>query len=136
MSMEENKALIRKFLDELYNNGNFSVADEIIASPMLRESMKKAVSTARRMLSNVQVKVEDMVAENDKVVARCLISGTFTRSLLGVTLTNRSIETSYIGIYRIDNNQIKGYWFLGEPLLLMRQMGIWTFVLFFAGAFR
>ena len=85
MSIEENKNLIRKFLDEVYSKGNLSITDEVIASPILRESVKNAVSTARSILSDVQVGIEDMISEDDKVAARCLISGNFTRKLFGIT---------------------------------------------------
>jgi predicted ester cyclase len=135
MSVEENKALIRKFLQELYNDGNATIADEVVASPILRSSMKNAVSMAHGLLSNFQFQVEDLIAEDDKVVARCLMSGTFTRRLFGLTLSNRSIEMSYIGIYRIENNQIKGFWFLGDTIAMLRQLGVGGIFLFFIGMF-
>src|SRR5689334_14165094 len=107
MSLEENKILIRKFLEELYDNGNVTVADEVVASPLLRGAMKNAVLLLREVFSDFQFTIEDMISEGDKVVARCLMRGIFTGRLWGVTLSTRSVEVSYIGIYRVDNNQVK-----------------------------
>ena len=123
MPLEESKSFVSNFLDELYNKGNLAFADEVIAPPLLRGAMKRAVETLREIFSDFCLTIEELVAEEDRVTARCIMRGTYKHNLFGMTLLNRSIEVDYIGIYRLSDNQIKAFWFLRDELSLVRQLG-------------
>ena len=123
MSLEQSKSFISNFLDELYNKGNLDLADEVIAPPLLRGAIKRAVETLREIFSDFRLAIEELIAEEDKVTARCIMRGTYKRNLFGMTIANRSIEVDYIGIYRLSDNQIKAFWFLRDELSLIRQLG-------------
>jgi predicted ester cyclase len=124
MSLEQSKSFVSSFLDELYNKGNLALADEVIAPPLLRGAIKRAVQTLREIFSDFRLTIEELIAEEDKVTARCIMRGTYKRNLFGMTIVNRSIEVDYIGIYRLSNNQIKAFWFLRDELSLVRQLGL------------
>lgn len=132
MLIEENKAFVQKFLDELYNKGNLALADEVVAPSLLRGAMKNAVVTLRTILPDLRLAVEELISEEDKIVARCTMSGTYSRRWLGSNLVSRSIEVSYIGIYRVNDNQVKAFWFLRDELSLLRQLGLLGALLVFA----
>jgi predicted ester cyclase len=82
MPPEENKTFIRQFLEAVWNQGNLAVADEVIASPILRGAMKHAILLFRTLFPDLRFTVEDLIAEADQVVARCSLQGTFTRRWL------------------------------------------------------
>ena len=88
MSTEDNKAVVRRYVEELQNNGDLDVADEII-HPNPRnprsvsmwsngpESVKQTVSGVRKSFPDLHRQIDDMVAEGDKVVLYSTISGTY-----------------------------------------------------------
>jgi predicted ester cyclase len=70
MSSEENKALVRREHEELWNaTGNLDAADEIFA-PEQAEAAKQEAADFRRGFPDVVSTIEDLIAEGDKVVAR------------------------------------------------------------------
>ena len=82
MSAEENKALARRVIEEMFNNGNLDVADELIApnyvdhDPAIPddihgpEGFKKYVSAYRSAFPDLHIQIEDQIAEGDKVTTR------------------------------------------------------------------
>jgi predicted SnoaL-like aldol condensation-catalyzing enzyme len=82
MSIEENKALARRVIEEMFNNGNLDVADELIApdyvdhDPAMPEDIhgpegfKEYVSVYRSAFPDLHIQIEDQVAEGDKVTTR------------------------------------------------------------------
>ena len=132
MSLEQSKSFVSNFLDELYNKGNLALADEAIAPPLLRGSIKRAVETLREIFSDFRLTIEELIAEEDKVTARCIMRGTYQLTLFGMAVVNRSIEVDYIGIYHLNGNQIKTFWFLRDELTLVRQLGLLGTVLLLA----
>ncbi|HXD09744.1 MAG TPA: ester cyclase [Anaerolineales bacterium] len=124
MSLEQSKSFVSNFLDELYNKGNLALADQVIAPPLLRGAIKRAVQTLREIFSDFHLTIEELIAEEDKVTARCMMRGTYKRNLFGITIVNRSVEVDYIGIYRLGDNQLKAFWFLRDELSLVRQLGL------------
>ena len=78
---EENKAIVRRVIDELFNNGNLAAADDLIASDVVdhdappglppgREGMKQFVAMYRNAFPDLQSTVDDQIAEGDKILNR------------------------------------------------------------------
>src|SRR5499426_4796399 len=90
MSIEQNKAMARRWSEELWGNGNLAVADEIVAPDYVRhdpgdpfpargpEDVKRVVKMLRAMLPDLRIELEAMVAEGDFVVNRYTATGTDT----------------------------------------------------------
>jgi len=87
MSAEENKAVVRRFLEELLSTDNFAFADELLSrdfrfyfagspDPMNLESYKEFLVARRAAFPDRRFVVEDMIAEEDKVSARFTMRGT------------------------------------------------------------
>src|SRR5262245_9853583 len=95
MSIEQNKAVARRWSEELWGRGNLAVADEIIAADYVRHDpgdpfpargpadVKRIVTMLRAMLPDLRIEVEDVVAEGDRVVSRYTAVATDTQGYMG-----------------------------------------------------
>jgi predicted ester cyclase len=86
-SPEENKALVRRFIEEFYNRGNMDVADELLAPNFVardaltgeeasKEGYKLEIAEQAAVSSNLHFTIEEQIAEGEKVVTRYIGSGT------------------------------------------------------------
>lgn len=130
----ENKTIIRRYYDDLWNAWNLSVADELIDSEIaFRGSLaitvqgiagfKEYVSLVRAAFPDFHNAIEELIAEGDKVVARLTYSGTHEGELFGIAPTRKRIEYSGVAIFRIAAGKVVDGWVLGDTLGLMRQLG-------------
>ena len=106
MSTEDNKAIIRRWLDEGWTRGNLAVADELIdvdfvvhgaggqAVPTGPEGVKQLVSAWRTGFTDGRMIVNDMLAEGDKVVIRMTWQGTHNGVFYGVAPTGRQVSVT------------------------------------------
>jgi steroid delta-isomerase-like uncharacterized protein len=135
MSAEDrNKALLRRFYEELWNQGNLEAIPELISedfvdhhalpgAPPSRERLAALVTTWRTAFPDMRESVEDLIAEGDKVVGRFTMRGTHDGAFMGVPPTSRSVTMSGIDIVRVADGKIAEFWY-GEHLLeLMQQLG-------------
>src|SRR3954452_9207191 len=111
MSAEENKAVVRHWIEEAWNRGNLAVIDDLTAPdfvdhhlppgvPPNAEGHKTWVQMARAGFPDIHLTIDDMIAEGDKVVARMTVSGTQTGEFMGVPPTGKAIHVAGIGISR------------------------------------
>jgi serine phosphatase RsbU (regulator of sigma subunit)/predicted ester cyclase len=86
-SLDENKALVRRFNEEIYNRGNLDIADELLAPSFVsrdeltgeeatREELKRAIAEQAAASSDLHFSIEEQIAEGEKVVTRSVGSGT------------------------------------------------------------
>src|ERR687894_1534893 len=84
---EKNKAIVRRFIEEVYNRGNLDVADELLAPNFVsrdalageeasREDLKREIAEQAATSSDLRFSIEEQIAEGDKVVTRFIGSGT------------------------------------------------------------
>jgi predicted ester cyclase len=86
VSVEENKEIVRRVIEEATNRKNFAVFDELISpsfvdheagpEPGGSEGEKKLLSAVAEAFPDWRWDVEDMIAEGDKVSTRCVARGT------------------------------------------------------------
>jgi predicted ester cyclase len=130
-----NKALMHRVYEEGFSQNNLDVLDELIASdfsdhnpnpgqPPGLEGLKQFISSMHTVLSGLQVNVEDMVAEGDKVVARLRISGTHQSEFMGNAPTGNQVRFTGIDILRIDNGKVVEHWGNVDELGMLRQLGV------------
>lgn len=135
MSTEENKALIRRFYDQVWNRGNVDVADEIFAEDYVRhdlrpgnpnpgpEGQKKIARDFRAAFPDLQMSVDLMIAEDDMVVARWTTEGTNTGQWGNVPATGKHATFSGVNIFRIADGKVVEIWNYRDDLGLMQQLG-------------
>lgn len=135
MSTEHNKAIARRWSEELWSRGNLAVADEIIAPDYVRhdpgdpfpargpEDVKRVVGMLRSMLADFSIEVEAMVAEGDMVVSRYTATATDTLGYMGMPATGKTIKTPAIQIFRFADGKIVESWAARDDLGTLRQLG-------------
>jgi len=125
MSAEENKALLRRITEE-FNKRNFAVLDELFSPnfalhdanypnwPRGLEGARKMFSSLLAAAPDLQLSMEDVVAEGDKVVVRWTFRGTNTgQSISGTPPTGEPLTVLAIGIYCIVNGKVGEDWGMG-----------------------
>jgi predicted ester cyclase len=124
-----NKALVRRFMEEVFNRGNLAVVDELW-KPDGIEAGKRATEHLRTAFPDYHRTIEAQVAEGDTVVTRWTARGThrgpFRSGVLGRTLapTGRRVEVPGISIHRLAGGRIVESWVQGnDSAPLLRQLG-------------
>jgi predicted ester cyclase len=121
MSAEENKSLVRREQEELWNHsGDLDAAEELFVAG---EAAKQQAADFRRGFPDVTSTIEDLIAEGDKVVARWRSRATHRGDYMGITPSGKEVEFTGISIYRIEGNKIAESWSVEDQFGLMRQIG-------------
>lgn len=136
MSTEENKALMRRIYEEVFNQKNLVAIDDFIAPNFVNHSaaqlgmtggdlehVKQFVSMVMQVFPDLHYTVEDLVAEGDKVVARLTISGTQQGAFMGIPPTGKHATISDIEIFRITGGKAVETWVQVDFLGLLQQLG-------------
>lgn len=135
MSAEANKAIVRRYYEELWNQWNLRVADELIDAGISfsgslgvtvkgLEGFKQYVTLVRRAFPDFHNTIEDLIAERDRVVARLTYHGTHRGELFGIPPTGKQVTYAGIAIFRIAEGKIVDGWVLGDMYGLMKQLGV------------
>jgi steroid delta-isomerase-like uncharacterized protein len=134
MSIEENKAIVRKFFEEGPSKGNIRAANELLSPDFVMhiplpacpgiEGINEVITTCRAAFEHLNVTVEDMIAEGDKVVARFVARGIHTGNFMALPPTGKSVTMTGIEIFRIKDGKIAELWGEVNLLGLMQQLGI------------
>jgi steroid delta-isomerase-like uncharacterized protein len=134
MSVEENKAIFRRYVEEVGNNGNLDLADEIFDryrahqpddSVLERgpEDVRRFIGEFRTAFPDVHTDIEDMIAEGDKVVTRWRMRGTHEGEFRGIAPTGREMEITGIGIFRFSGGKVVESWDNFDQLGMLQQLG-------------
>lgn len=132
---EENKAIFRRYFEEVLNAGNLDLVDELIARTYVSHyptgydfgggpgGVKQIVTAVRAGFPDVHFTVEDLLAEGDKVVGRWTFRGTHQGDFMGILPTGRKVSVMGIAIYRIARGKITEAWVAWDSMGLMQQLG-------------
>lgn len=134
MSLEQNKQVVRRWIDAGVNAGNLSIADELFESDVLAhtpegdvrgvdEGPKASVRLLRGAFPDLQFTVEDMIAEGDRVAARFAAQGSHRGDFMGIAPTERAVSFNGMYIYRLSGGRIAEVWVSLDALGLLRQLG-------------
>jgi steroid delta-isomerase-like uncharacterized protein len=138
MSTEDNKALVRRAFEEVWNKGNVALADELYA-PNIRfqnpgvadvrtlEDFKRLVTALRSPFPNGYMTIEDMIAEGDQVVSRYTFRGTNTADFVApmpLPATGKQVTTTGIAIARLAGGKVVEVLDMGDNLGLLQQLGV------------
>ena len=131
MSLEENKAIVRRFI-EAYNKQNLDSLDEFVAPDYVDhanhiqglESLKQLMNMGIKGVPDWHETIEDIIAEGDKVWVRLAYTGTHTGELFGIAPTGNKITATAVDIYHIVNGKLAEYWNVTDKLALLKPQGI------------
>ena len=136
MSLEENKDLIRRYVQAIDDNqsSDWSVLDQYIAEDFVahttplpgvsadREGMKQAAEMFR-LGTPGRHEIVMQVAEGDLVVSHVVGEGVHSGELFGIPATNNKVETEGIAIHRVRDGKIVEYWAVVDGVRVLQQMG-------------
>ncbi len=130
MSLEENKAIQRRFQD-IWNQGDFNIVEEIWDKDFINhnvkakgfEGIRQFITVYRNAFPDVELRIDDQIAEGDKVVMHYTITGTHKGEFQGIKPTGKSIKITGIAIHRISEGRIVEIWANWDALGLMQQLG-------------
>ena len=133
---EQNKATMRHGIEEVWNRGNFDVADEIIARDFVAytpgqeddihgpEGVKQYIGALRAAFPDLNFTIEDQIAEEDRVVARWVARGTHQAAFNGIPPTGKRVEFSGLSINRFANGKVVEGWMHPDRLGLLQQLDV------------
>lgn len=135
MSSEENEAIVREAV-EAFNQNDVQAVDRLFAAgyvdhdpsragmPPGPESVKQAWSMLRAAFPDLQVTVEDVISEGNKVAVRGVAGGTHKGELMGIPPTGRRVTVTLIDINRIEKGRLVERWGETDMLGMMQQLGV------------
>jgi len=135
MSIEENKALLRREIEEGWNKGNLMIVEEIYADNFIdhspfpgttpdREGIKQFIKIIHDAFPDIKLTIEDLIAESDKLVERVKATGTNKGEFMGITPTDKQITVPVITINRFAGDKIVERWSISDQLAMMQQLGV------------
>jgi steroid delta-isomerase-like uncharacterized protein len=133
---EENKTVVRRFLEEIFTAGNLELVDELFApdyvlhDPVVPdevsgpEGMKRYVSMYRAAYPDTHFTIEDQIAEGDEVVTRWTGQGTHEGELMGISPTGKQVTVTGIEVDRVVDGKMQETWVNYDALGMMQQLGV------------
>jgi len=133
---EENRALVHRLFEEVWNKGNTSAADDIFdrtythhdpATPDFGkgpEGEKKRANLYRTAFPDLQLKIEGTMSEGNNVMVRWSCRGTHKGDLSGIPPTGKTINITGVSIARFAHGKIVEGWVSWDALGLFRQLGV------------
>jgi steroid delta-isomerase-like uncharacterized protein len=133
-----NKATIRRFCDAM-NTGDAEIIaktidalvepDAVIRTPLPikatgAQALKEVFMRLHRIFADLEVRVEDLVAEGDKVVSRNSVTGTHQGEYMGLAPTGKAVTYDEIFVFRLVNGRIAETWGVVDVLSQMKQLGL------------
>ena len=132
---ERNKAVIRRFVEAVQNNQDWTAYDELNDPSFVNLSAPPGVPTDREggkvylqafaaAYPDASFTIDDMIAEGDQVVTKKTFSGTNTGEFAGMPATGRSVSVQYVDIMRVHDGRIVEHWLSMNQLVWLQQLGL------------
>ncbi|MBI4322589.1 MAG: ester cyclase [Chloroflexi bacterium] len=131
---EENKAVYRRFIDEVMIKSNLAAIDEVLAPDFVdhssfnpqgnREGLRQGLSMMGEAFGDAECVVEDLIAHGDKVVSRYTMRATHKGPFMGVAPTGKQIKFTGMEILRFADGKMVEHWEEWDVLGLLQQLGI------------
>jgi steroid delta-isomerase-like uncharacterized protein len=133
MSLEANKALVRRFIDEIFVRGRPEAVDELLADDFISHTwrstgdgkgdLKRAMERLSTVLADSRFTVEDLIAEGDRVAVRVTAQATQVGEFMGVEPSGKSYSIGEVHIFRIRDGQVVEHWHQYDQLGMLQQLG-------------
>jgi predicted ester cyclase len=140
MSVEENKALVRRLYNDVVATGNVDLLSQLVGDEFVGHSpdvgagiggtsqgiapLAGELTAIRTMLSDFNVTLEAVVGEGDRVAVRGVTRGRHTGEVPGIPPTGRDVTMTWAAIYRITGGKIVERWLNADDLSSFQQLGV------------
>ena len=135
MPAAENKALVRRFYEQVWMRGELDAADEVFADEYVRhdfrasdpvpgpEGQKQIAAAFRSAFPDLTFDIDFLLADGEYVVGRWTASGTHEGAWAGVEPTGRRMTFSAVNVFRFEDGKVVEIWNHRDDLGLMEQLG-------------
>jgi steroid delta-isomerase-like uncharacterized protein len=134
MSVEENKALFKRWFEDVVNANDYSKVEELLApnyrahfpgapEAIDRDGHRGMVELFAAAFPDWEEQIQDVIAEGDRVVLRVTAGGTHEGEFQGIAPSGKQVAITGMGIVRIENGQIAESWWEFDAIGLMQQLG-------------
>lgn len=130
---DANKALVRRFVDEIFEAGRLESIDELVAPDFVSHTfgiaddgaakLKAAAERVHASLTGVRFEIEDMVAEDDRVAVRLTASGTATGDFMGMPAAGKRYRIGEMHFFRLADGKVVEHWHQYDAAGQMKQLG-------------
>ena len=137
VSTDDTKALVRRVIEEIINQGEESLASELVAFNYVGHSVNhrspsspgpdgfvQALRLLRKPFPDLSMTIEDVIAEGTRVATRGTLQGTHQSEFMGVSAKGTQVEVAYMNIWRIENGKVMESWVQMDRLGLLKQLGV------------
>ena len=139
MSTDDNKAVVRRWFDEVISRGDMGALDAICAechpqfavirgviepAPLGMSGLKSLITSLRSAFHDLHAEVEEQIAEGDKVVSRVTMRGTQRGEFNGMPATGKSFTISGVSVWEVRGNLLIQEWVNWDALGMMQQLGV------------
>jgi len=132
---EKNKAMVRSFWEEVFNGRKLSLIDEIFTADWVYhgvgglkvygpKGLKQFLTEYYNAFPDMQVKVENLIAEGDKVVSHVTSRGTHKGELMGIAPTGKQVTVPVICISRFVDDKIGENWEIIDLFGMLQQLDV------------
>jgi steroid delta-isomerase-like uncharacterized protein len=129
------KVLVRRLFEEVWNQGNLAAIDELFAPSYIRydpaapeakglAGFKQLVVMLRTAFPDLHFTLEEVIAEDDKVMTRALLRGTHRGEYLGIAPTGKPVAVMGMVVLRIAQGKFQEGWLMMDNLGLLQQLGM------------
>ena len=132
-SIDANKELVRRFVQEIFVDGNANAVDELVSEDFVphtwpstgdgRGDLKRAVERVSKGLSDAAFTIEDMIAEADRVAVRLTAGARQIGEFMGMPPSGKSYTIGEIHIFRIRDGKVSEHWHQFDSMGMMSQLG-------------
>lgn len=132
-SLEQNKALVRRFVDQIFVQGRNDAVDELLAGDFVphtwgrmaggRDGLKQAIERVSNGLADTSMTIEDVIAEGDRVAVRLTSHARQVGEFMGLPPSGREYTIGEIHVFRIRDGKVVEHWHEADFLGMMRQLG-------------
>jgi steroid delta-isomerase-like uncharacterized protein len=131
----ENKRLSNLINEEIISQGKYSLAEQILSPDYIDHNAAPGLATGiagfiqgvelfRNAFPDLKIKVDDMIADGDKVVTRWTATGTHNGELMGIPPTGSAVKVTGISIDRCAQGKVVEHWDVFDQLGMMQQLGV------------
>jgi steroid delta-isomerase-like uncharacterized protein len=132
--MADYKQLAQRWFAEVMNEGNEAVIDELCAEDFVdhdplpgtgadRQGLHDFVKLVRSAFPDLETRIDDTLAEGDRIAVRSTFTGTHQGEFLGIPATGKTVEVSNYDFVRFENDQAVEHWGTIDSAALMEQIG-------------
>ena len=130
---EQNKATVRRFVDEIFVGGRKESVDELLddgfqahtwpSTGHPKDDLKAAIDRAATGLSDPEFRIDDMIAEGDRVAARLTTAATQVGPFMGMPPSGKRYSIDEIHIFRLRDGKVVEHWHQFDQMGMMKQLG-------------